>query len=79
MTPNLTPHPRWGWIASWPEEVFVARMHLGKQREGSPMPWHGFRRMSDDDLRAVFRYLRSLPPVEGGPDPSVENAVVAAN
>jgi len=77
VAPNLTPHPRWGWIASWPEEVFVARMHLGKQREGSPMPWHGFRRMNDDDLRAVFRYLQTVPPAEGGPDPSQKDAVVA--
>jgi mono/diheme cytochrome c family protein len=78
VTPNLTPHPRWGWIASWPEEVFVARMKMGKQREGSPMPWHGIRRQSDDDLRAIYRYLRTVPPAEGGPDPSVTDAVVAA-
>jgi mono/diheme cytochrome c family protein len=79
VTPNLTPHPRWGWIASWPEEVFVARIHMGKQREGTPMPWHAFKGMNDDDLRAIFRYLRSLPPAEGGPDPSVENAVALRN
>jgi len=79
MTPNLTPHPRWGWIASWPEDVFVARVHMGKQREGTPMPWHAFKGMHDDDLRAIFRYLRTLPPAEGGPDPSVENAVALRN
>jgi mono/diheme cytochrome c family protein len=76
VSPNLTPHPRWGWIASWPEEVFVARIHMGKQREGSPMPWHGIRRLDDDDLRAIYRYLRTLPPVEGGPDPSAQNPVL---
>jgi len=79
MTPNLTPHPRWGWIASWPEDVFVARVHMGKQREGTPMPWHAFKGMQDDDLRAIFRYLRTLPPAEGGPDPSIENAVALRN
>jgi mono/diheme cytochrome c family protein len=77
VTPNLTPHPRWGWIASWPEEVFVARVHMGKQREGTPMPWHAFKGMHDDDLRAIFRYLRTLPPAEGGPDPGMKDAVVA--
>jgi mono/diheme cytochrome c family protein len=77
VTPNLTPHARWGWIASWPEEVFVARVHMGKQREHTPMPWHAFRGMHDDDLRAIYRYLRSLPPAEGGPDPGVQDAVVA--
>jgi len=79
VTPNLTPDPRWGWIASWPEEVFVARIHLGRQRDGSPMPWDGFRNMSDDDLRAIFRYLRTVPAAPGGPDPSQPNAVVVAS
>jgi mono/diheme cytochrome c family protein len=78
VAPNLTPDPRWGWIASWPEEVFVARIHMGRQRDKSPMPWHAFKRMSDDDLRAVFRYLRTVPPVAGGPDPGVQDAVVVA-
>jgi mono/diheme cytochrome c family protein len=78
VTPNLTPDPRWGWIASWPEEVFVARIHLGRQRAGSPMPWDGFRGMSDDDLRAIFRYLRTVPAAPGGPDPSKTDAVVVA-
>jgi hypothetical protein len=57
--------------------VFVARVHMGKQREGSPMPWHAFRGMHDDDLRAIYRYLRTLPPAEGGPDPGVRDAVIA--
>jgi len=78
VTPNLTPDPRWGWIASWPEEVFVARMHMGRQRTGSPMPWDGFRSMNDDDLRAIFRYLRTLPAAPGGPDPSRPETVVVA-
>jgi mono/diheme cytochrome c family protein len=75
ISPNLTPHPRWGWIESWPEEVFIARIHMGKQREGSPMPWHGIRRLADDDLRAIYRYLRTLPPAEGGPDPAQRSSV----
>jgi hypothetical protein len=27
------------------------------------MPWFNYREMSDDDLRAVFAYLRSIKPV----------------
>jgi hypothetical protein len=42
------------------------------------MPWHGIKRQSDDDLRAIYRYLRTVPPAEGGPDPSVQDAVVVA-
>lgn len=79
VTPNLTPDPRWGWIAGWPEEVFVARIHLGRQRNGSPMPWDGFRNMRDDDLRAIFRYLRTVAPAPGGPDPAQPSTVVVAS
>ena len=62
--PNLTPHPTAGWITSWKEEDFVARFKSGASHEGSPMPWHSFKRMSEDDLRALYRYLRTLPPVD---------------
>jgi mono/diheme cytochrome c family protein len=76
VTPNLTPDPTWGWITDWSEEVFVARMKVGKVHTGSPMPWHAYRRMSDDDLRALYRYFRTLPPAAGGPDPSNRETVV---
>src|SRR6185369_10499249 len=77
VTPNLTPSQRWGWIATWPEEVFVARVHLGAQRPGTPMPWNAFRNMTDGDLQAIFRYLRTVPAADGGPDPSRPETVVA--
>jgi mono/diheme cytochrome c family protein len=78
ITPNLTPDARWGWIASWPEEVFIARIHMGRQRAGSPMPWDSFRKMSDGDLRAIYRYLRTLAPAQTGPDPSKPESVLLA-
>ncbi len=28
-----------------------------------PMPWPIYRNMTDDDLKAVFAYLRTLKPV----------------
>lgn len=34
-----------------------------------PMPWFNVRRMSDDDLRAIYRYVKSLP-VKGDPVPA---------
>ena len=64
VPPNLTPDPKTGWLASWTEEQFVTRFRQGKLIPESPMPWTAFARMSDDDLRAVYRYLRSLAPVE---------------
>jgi mono/diheme cytochrome c family protein len=64
VSPNLTPHATTGWIASWSEEDFVARFKSGSSMTGSPMPWRAFAHMSEDDLRAVYRYLRTLEPVE---------------
>jgi len=29
-----------------------------------PMPWHYFAKMTDEDLSAIFAYLKSLTPVE---------------
>jgi len=29
-----------------------------------PMPWPGFAKASDEDLKAIFAYLKSTPPVE---------------
>ena len=65
VTPqNLTPDPKTGHLTNWTEEQFVARFRQGKTVEGSHMPWGPFGRMSDDDLRAIYRYLMSLDPVE---------------
>ena len=65
--PNLTPDPRTGRIASWSEDDFVARFRAGERIPGTPMPWLMFGRMSDDDLRAIYRYLRTIPAVEHEP------------
>lgn len=37
------------------------------------MPWDAYARMSDDDLRAIFRYLKSLTPVEHDVGPPVRS------
>lgn len=76
VSPNLTPDPSSGWITDWSEDMFVARMHSGRVHDGSPMPWQAFKNMSDDDLRAIYRYLRTLPPMSGGPDPAKRETVV---
>lgn len=67
VTPNLTPDPKTGHITAWSEDVFVARFKAGVDT-ASPMPWGTFRNMTDDDLRALYRYLRSLPPAKTGQD-----------
>ena len=64
VVPNLTPDPETGWITSWNEEAFVARLEAGRVFQGSKMPWENFARMTEDDMRSVYRYLRSLPPTK---------------
>lgn len=65
VTPNLTPDPASGHIATWSEDVFVARFRNGVTTP-SPMPWALFATMTDDDLRSLYRYLESLPPARKG-------------
>jgi mono/diheme cytochrome c family protein len=59
VPPNLTADSN-GRAALWTEDEFVARFRAGERIPGSPMPWVAFGRMSDDDLRAIYRYLRTV-------------------
>ncbi|MEI6948792.1 c-type cytochrome [Paraflavisolibacter sp. H34] len=66
---NLTSDSATG-IGAWTLENFVNAMKTGKHmgHPGGrdilpPMPWPQLARMTDEDLRAVFAYLKSLPPV----------------
>ena len=35
------------------------------------MPWENFRNLSDEDLRAVYAFLRTIPPVKNRvPEPT---------
>jgi mono/diheme cytochrome c family protein len=64
VSPNLTPDKKTGHIASWTEQQFIGRFQGGRLFEGSPMPWGFFSRMSESDMKALYRYLHSLDPVE---------------
>lgn len=72
VSPNLTPDPETGHIAEWTEEAFVTRMRIGATIEDSPMPWGSYMRMTEDDLRALYRYLMSLSPVRRDNGPTVQ-------
>ena len=61
--PNITSDST-GRLASMTEDEFVTRFRAGRLIEGSPMPWQDLGRMDEDDLRAIYRYLKSLPPVK---------------
>lgn len=64
--PNLTPDPDTG-LGNWSETDIVMMLKAGEDRHGirqSPvMPWAAYAQMSDDDARAIARYLKSLAPV----------------
>jgi mono/diheme cytochrome c family protein len=74
VTPNLTPHEATGRIAQWNEETFIERFRLGRGPDGTHMPWAGFSTMHEDDLRAIYRFLRTLPPIEKDTGVSVRDA-----
>ena len=62
--PNITAAARTGRLAPFDEDAFVARFRAGRAIPGSPMPWQAYRRMTDDDLRAIYRFLKSVPAAE---------------
>lgn len=75
-TTNLTPDQNTG-LGIWTEEMFIRALREGKHMGQSrpilpPMPWQTLRNMTDDDLKAVFAFLRTLPPVTNHvPDPII--------
>ena len=67
---NLTPDKETG-IAEWSEESFIQMARTGKhqgQPNGRdilpPMPWFNIKDLTDADLKAIWAYLRSLPPIK---------------
>jgi mono/diheme cytochrome c family protein len=65
---NLTPDEQTG-IGLWKEENFVKALKTGKHMGAGrpimpPMPWMNLAQASDEDLAAIFAYLKSLPPVK---------------
>jgi mono/diheme cytochrome c family protein len=67
--PNITSDVETGRLGRMDEDLFVARFRLGRVIPGSPMPWQAFSRLADEDLRAIYRYLKSVPPVKNDVGP----------
>lgn len=61
--PNITSDPETGRLGHLTEDGFVARFRLGRVLPNSPMPWRGFSKLNEDDLRAIYKYLMTVPPV----------------
>jgi mono/diheme cytochrome c family protein len=65
---NLTPEPTTGIGTRYTEASFIATMRTGKKPNGTPimppMPSDVYQNMTDDDLKAIFAYLRTLKPIK---------------
>jgi len=72
--PNLTPG---GHLGEWSQSDFFTAMRTGIEPDGEEMdakfmPWEGIGQMTDDELRALWLYLQSLPPLEDAIEEPVE-------
>ena len=77
--PNITSDST--GIGAWSEDQFINCIRKGKWKGLNdarpllpPMPWQGISIMTDDELKALFAYLKSTPPVRNvvpAPQPPV--------
>lgn len=79
---NLTPDENTG-IGIWTEDMFVQAIRTGRHMGVSrpikpPMPWPVYRQMTDEDLKAIYAYLRTIPAIHNRvPDALDPNEVAA--
>jgi mono/diheme cytochrome c family protein len=62
---NITPAVN--GIPYYTEELFLETIRTGRVRERKitdVMPWGHYRNMTDDDLKAIFAYLKTITPVD---------------
>ena len=62
---NLTPSS--SGIPYYTEDLFLETIRTGRVRErqlSDLMPWAYYRNMTDQDLTAIFAYLKALKPIE---------------
>lgn len=65
---NLTPDDQTG-IGLWTQDMFIGALRTGKHMGAGrpilpPMPWPNLAEATDEDLGAIFAYLKSLPPIK---------------
>jgi len=71
---NLTPDKETG-LGDWTEQNFVDTIRTGKKMGKGrdllpPMPVEGIRNYTDDELKAIFAYLRTIPAIKNAvPEP----------
>jgi mono/diheme cytochrome c family protein len=71
--PNLTPDDATG-LGRWTEPEFWRALHNGRSRDGHLLapafPYPNYTQVSREDVDSIYAYLRSLPPVSRGAEPS---------
>jgi mono/diheme cytochrome c family protein len=72
---NITPDLETG-IGQWSEAAFARAMHEGVARDGSHLfpgfPFDHFTKLSDDDVKALYAYFMTRPPVRA---PALTNTI----
>jgi len=73
-------------IGTWQESNFITAIRDGKFKGLAsarsllpPMPWQMYRNMTDDELKAVFAYLKSTKPVKNVVPEPTPPALAAAH
>lgn len=62
---NITPDPATG-IGNYTEETFVKALrtgHVGTRQLNPLMPWQFYSALTDEDLQAMYAYLKTVPAV----------------
>lgn len=64
---NLTPDQNTG-LGIWTEDMFIRAIrtgqHMGVSRDIlPPMPWPMYRNATDEDLKSIYAFLRSIRPI----------------
>jgi mono/diheme cytochrome c family protein len=76
-TANITPDPDTG-IGMWTEDEFVRLVRVGVRPDNTVIvyPMVPYPELSDDEARAIYAYLRTVPPIRN-PIPRPEPTIVA--
>jgi hypothetical protein len=65
---NITPDPTTG-IGAWSDAEVARAIRSGISKDGRPLHWQGMiwdhaSNLDEEDVRALIRWLRAIPPVK---------------
>lgn len=73
VAPNLTPHPETGHIFYWSYDLFRTRFSQGYIVKESIMPWGQFKNLDETELKAIWKYLHTVQPVQKVSSPAIQD------